>query len=129
MTEEKILNIRNNSEEASNYFSKQLAFTLGPVELKELSEEGKNIKIIDVRLNSDYQVGHIPEAISIPYEELPEKLKELNKEDLHVVYCYNNYCHLGAKAAYILAKNTFSVMLLEGGFKTWAEDFRFAIVQ
>ncbi len=129
MTEEKILNIRNNSEEAANYFSKKLAFTLGPIELKELSEEGKNIKIIDVRLNSDYQVGHIPEAISIPYEELPEKLKELNKEDLHVVYCYNNYCHLGARAAYMLAQNTFSVMELEGGFKTWAEDFRFAIVQ
>ena len=45
MTEEKILNIRNNSEEASNYFSKKLAFTLGPVELKELSEEDKNIKM------------------------------------------------------------------------------------
>ena len=129
MTEEKILNIRNNSEEAANYFSKKLAFTLGPIELKELSEEGKNIKIIDVRLNSDYQVGHIPEAISIPYEELPEKLKELNKEDLHVVYCYNNYCHLGARAAYMLAQNTFPVMKHKGRFKTQAEDFRFAIVQ
>ncbi len=128
MTDEKILNIRNNSEEASNYFSKKLAFTLGPVELKELSEE-KNIKIIDVRLESDYQVGHIPGAISIPYEKITDKMKELNKDDLHVVYCYNNFCHLGSKAAYMLAKNTFPVMLLEGGFKTWAEDFRFAIVQ
>lgn len=128
MTDEKILNIRNNTEEAANYFSKKLAFTLGPVELKELSEE-KNMKIIDVRLESDYQVGHIPGAISIPYEQMADKMKELNKDDLHVVYCYNNFCHLGARAAYMLAQNNYPVMELEGGFKTWYEDFRFAIVQ
>ena len=128
MTDEKILNIRNNTEEAANYFSKKLAFTLGPVELKELSEE-KNIKIIDVRLESDYQVGHIPGAISIPYEQMADKMKELNKDDLHVVYCYNNFCHLGARAAYLLAQNNYPVMELNGGFKTWYEDFRFAIVQ
>lgn len=128
MTDEKIQNIRNNPEKAECYFSKKLAFTLGPVELKELSEE-KNIKIIDVRTRADYEVGHIPEAVSIPYDELEEKIKELNKDDLHVIYCYNNFCHLGARAAVILARNLYPVMELSGGFKTWAEDFRFAVVQ
>lgn len=127
MTDEKIQEIRSNSEKAQCFFSKKLAFTLGPVELKELSEE-KNIKIIDVRHQSDYEVGHIPQAISIPYEELENKLGELNKDDLHVIYCYNNYCHLGARAALLLARNSYPVMELSGGFKTWAEDFRFAIV-
>lgn len=128
MTDEKIQEIRNNTEKAECYFSKKLAFTLGPVELKELSEE-RDVKIIDVRLQADYEIGHIPGAVSIPYEEMPEKMKELNKEDLHIVYCYNNYCHLGARAAYLLAKNTFAVMELSGGFKTWSEEFRFAVVQ
>lgn len=127
MTDEKIQEIRSNSEKAQCFFSKKLAFTLGPVELKELSEE-KNIKIIDVRHQSDYEVGHIPQAISMPYEELENRLGELNKDDLHVIYCYNNYCHLGARAALMLARNSYSVMELSGGFKTWAEDFRFAIV-
>ncbi len=128
MTDEKIQNIRNNTEKAECYFSKKLAFTLGPVELKELAEE-KNIKIIDVRLKSDYEVGHIPQAVSMPYEELESRLNELNKDDLHVVYCYNNYCHLGARASLLLARNTYSVMELSGGFKTWAEEFHFAVVQ
>ena len=114
MTDEKIQNIRNNTEKAECYFSKKLAFTLGPVELKELAEE-KNIKIIDVRLKSDYEVGHIPQAVSMPYEELESRLNELNKDDLHVVYCYNNYCHLGARASLLLARNTYSVMELSGG--------------
>ena len=128
MTDEKIQNIRNNTEKAECYFSKKLAFTLGPVELKELAEE-KNIKIIDIRLKSDYEVGHIPQAVSMPYEELESRLNELNKDDLHVVYCYNNYCHLGARASLLLARNTYSVMELSGGFKTWAEEFHFAVVQ
>ena len=64
MTDQYIQNIRNNSEKAECYFSKKLAFTLGPVELKELSEE-RNVKIIDVRMRSDYEIGHIPGAISM----------------------------------------------------------------
>lgn len=125
MTDEKIQEIRSNPEKAQCFFSKKLAFTLGPVELKELSGKG-NVKIIDVRGKADYEIGHIPQAISIPYEELPEKMKELNKDDLHIIYCYNLYCHLGARAAFLLAQNNFSVMELCGGFKTWSEEFRFA---
>lgn len=121
---EEIKEIRSNPEKAQCFFSKILAFTLGPVELKELSEENE-VKIIDVRARADYEIGHIPMAISIPYEEMKERLDELQKDDLHVVYCYNNCCHLGAKAAYLLAKNNFSVMELTGGFKSWSEDFRF----
>ncbi len=128
MTDETIKEIRSNPEKAECYFSKKLAFTLGPVELKELNEE-RNVKIIDVRLKSDYDIGHIPDAISMPCEEIKDRMQELNKDDLHIIYCYNNYCHLGAKAAYMLAKNTFSVMELSGGFKVWAEDYRFAVVK
>lgn len=125
---ERILDIRSNPEKAACYFSKKLAFTLGPVELKEISEKA-NVKLLDVRKKTDYDTSHIPQAISMPYEEMVDRLSELNKDDLHIVYCYNNYCHLGAKAAYLLAENTFSVMELSGGFKTWAEDFRFTVVQ
>lgn len=123
-----IENLRNDSQKAEKFFSKILAFTLGPVELKELSEKNE-VKIIDVRKRSDYEVGHIPMAISIPYEELETRLNELNREDLHVVYCYNPYCHLGARAAVLLAQNKFSVMELCGGFKVWDEDFRFTVAK
>ena len=128
MTDEKIQNIRKNSEKAECYFSKKLAFTLGPVELKELSEQ-ENVKIIDVRGKADYEVGHIPEAVSIPYEEIEGKLEKLDKDKLYIIYCYNNYCHLGARAALLFARNSFQVMELSGGFKTWSEEFRFAVVQ
>ncbi len=123
-----IENFRNDSEKAEQFFAQIAAFMVGPIELKKLSEENE-VKIIDVRHRSDYEIGHIPMAISIPYEELENRLNELDKEDLHVVYCYNPYCNLGTKAALILAKNKFTVMQLCGGFKVWSEDFRFATSQ
>ena len=126
--DELIKNFRNDTEKIQEHFAKKLAFTLGPVELKELSEENE-VKILDVRLRADYEIGHIPMAISMPYEEIKDRINELNKEDLHVVYCYNPYCHLGARAALLLAEKNFSVMELDGGFKVWSEDFRFAVTQ
>lgn len=124
---EKIKEIRFNSEKAQCFFSKLLAFTLGPVELKELMDE-ENVRVVDVRRVEDYEVSHIPSAISIPCDEMDKRLDELSKDEVTIVYCYNQQCHLGAKAALTLSDYGYPVMLLEGGFKTWTEDFRFATV-
>ncbi len=122
---EKIKELRFDAEKARCFFSKMLAFTLGPVELKDLLEENK-VKLVDVRLTADYEISHIPGAISIPKDELDSNTDKLSKEEITVIYCYNQQCHLGAEACLILADYGYPVMLLEGGFKTWKEDFRFA---
>ncbi len=122
---EKIRELRFDTEKARCYFSQKLAYTLGPVELKDLMEENM-IKLVDVRSNADYEVAHIPSAISIPKDELSQNTDKLSKDVITVVYCYNQQCHLGAKACLLLAEYGYPVMLLEGGFKTWSEDFRFA---
>ena len=120
--------IRFDAEIATDFFSEKLAFTLGPVELKKMLA-AKKVKLIDVRLKEDYDEGHIPEAISIPKAELIDKLALIDKKDVHVIYCYNQQCHLGTSAALVLAQNHYPVMELEGGFKTWAEDFKFEVVK
>lgn len=123
---EYINKVRFDMQAAEDYFAERLAFTLGPVELKNMLEE-KKAKLIDVRAEDDFYAGHIPQAISIPKQELPTKMTELSKEHVHVVYCYNQQCHLAAAAALVLAKNGYPVMELEGGFKTWVEDFGFEV--
>ena len=55
--EDRITELRKNTEKAQNYFSKKLAFTIGPIELKYLMDEGK-VKIIDARRREDYDIGH-----------------------------------------------------------------------
>lgn len=122
---EKIKELRHNMQEAQDYFTQKLAYTLGPVELKNFMEKG-GVKVIDIRLKADYDIGHIPGAISIPKEELDKRLQELSKDEINIVYCYNQQCHLGYSACLILAEYGYPTMLLEGGFKVWMEDFRFA---
>lgn len=119
--------IRFNKEKAQCFFSKILAFTVGPVELKNLMDEQK-VNIVDVRSPQDYEIAHIPSAISIPENELAEKLDNLSKENVTVVYSYNEHCKLGVRAALTLADYSYPVVLLDGGFKTWSEDFRFTTV-
>lgn len=118
--------IRHNPEIAEDFFAEKLAFTLGPVELKAMLADNK-VKLIDVRRKEDYDEGHIPQAISMPKDSIKEKMSELSKEDVHVLYCYNQQCHLAAAAALNLAKNGYPVMELDGGFKVWQEDFKFEV--
>lgn len=124
----RIQELRHDTQEAQEYFAKYLAYTLGPRELQKKMDEG-GIRIVDVRRKEDYDLGHIKNAISIPKEELADSLEQLSKEDITIVCAYNQQCHLGPKACLILAEYGYPSMLLEGGFKTWSEDFNFEVIK
>lgn len=121
---DKIKNLRFDSQAAKAYFSERLAFTIGPVELKNLTEK-EQVTIIDVRRKSDYEISHLPGAVSIPKDEIADNFDKLNKNSFSVVYSYNSQCSLSLKACLILADYGYPCINLEGGFKTWSEDFRF----
>lgn len=123
-----INDLRLNAKIAKDFFAQKLAYTLGPVELTQMLAENK-VKLIDVRRKVDFDEGHINGAISIPKDELNEKMNTLSKTDVHVLYCYNQQCHLAASAAFNLASAGYPVMELEGGIKTWVNDFNFDLVR
>ncbi len=125
MSNLEINELRKDTESAKKCFMHWLAYTLGPVELKTLMDENR-VKVLDVRGEADYEISHIPGAISIPYGELSDKIDQLSKDETTVVYCYNQQCHLGARACLKLADYGYPCMHLEGGFKTWKEEFGFA---
>ncbi len=122
---EKIKELRINTNRAQEYFTTRLAYTLGPVELKNFMTKG-GVKVIDVRAGTDYNIAHIPGSISIPEKEIYEHLDKLSKNEISIVYCYNQQCHLGENACLKIAQYGYPVMLLEGGFDVWVNDFKFA---
>ncbi len=122
--DDKIKELRKNADSARNYFTQYLAYTVGPLELKNIMEEGE-INLLDVRRHADYEISHIPGAVCITKEELADNLVKLDKEKITVVYSYNSQCHLGAECCLILADYSYPCVLLLGGFKVWKEDFRF----
>ena len=122
--DKKLEKMRFDTKDAEKFFTKMMAFTTGPVELKEMIKNNE-AKVLDVRDKEDYDKEHIPTAISMPRTEMETRHKELSKEQLYVVYCYNQQCHLGACACRFLAVNDYHAILMEGGFDIWKNYFGF----
>lgn len=108
------------TDRATQYFKDILAFEMDPeLLLKKLYDE--NLQIIDIRDFEDFVEYHIPGATSIPLLHLREKLNELIKEKIYVVYGYDYTTKNDVKAALILSENKFKVTILSGGFKAWSQ--------
>ena len=58
-------------------------------EAKEIMDSQEGFRILDVREQEEYDAGHIPGAILIPYTQIKEKANEMlpDKNQLILVYC------------------------------------------
>ena len=56
---------------------------------KEIMDKEKGYAILDTRTQEEYDEGHIPGAILIPYDEILEKAEDVltEKDQLILVYC------------------------------------------
>ncbi|MGW4796768.1 ArsR/SmtB family transcription factor [Nonomuraea sp. NPDC004297] len=75
--------------------------------------------VVDVRPAADYAAGHVPGAVSVPLEELRERLGELPKEAEIVAYCGGPYCVLSPEAVRLLREHGYDARPLDGGFLSW----------
>jgi len=89
------------------------------VQATQLSNR-ENALFLDIREDSEYRDGHIPESIHIPIRQLPERIAELNRhKDCPVIA----YCRSGSRsngAGRVLKKHGFeNVYNLSGGIAAW----------
>lgn len=87
-------------------------------QLLERIQQGKSL-ILDVRPREEYKAGHIASALSIPQDELIEKLKELPKNKEIVAYCRGPLCAMADDAVKLLKQHGFKASRLETGFPEW----------
>ena len=59
---------------------------------------GEPLVVVDVRPAEEYQAGHIAGAVSIPLEELEQRLRELPHDRGVVAYCRGPYCAFAHEA-------------------------------
>jgi rhodanese-related sulfurtransferase/biotin operon repressor len=74
---------------------------------------------IDLRQPEEYDAGHLPGAINIPYEELHERISEVAAMQDVVIYSRGPYCELGPKAARKLRDNGVSARHMRQGIPHW----------
>lgn len=75
--------------------------------------------VLDVRPTSEFTAGHIPGAISIPVEELPDRLAELPADLEVVAYCRGAYCVFAHDAVRLLTAHGHRAVRLEEGMLEW----------
>jgi len=77
------------------------------------------VVVIDVRPANEYRTAHIPQALSIPLQELGERLAELPRDKTIVAYCRGPYCVLAAEAVQLLSGYGFQAYRLEDSVDDW----------
>jgi rhodanese-related sulfurtransferase len=77
------------------------------------------VLLLDVRPEVEFQAGHLPGAVSIPLDELEQRLDELPTGKLIVAYCRGPYCVFADQALELLSSKGWIVARLEEGVAEW----------
>ncbi|MEU8849713.1 metalloregulator ArsR/SmtB family transcription factor [Streptomyces sp. NPDC048564] len=77
------------------------------------------VVVLDVRPAEEYAAGHIPGAISIPVDELAERVAELPDDAEVVAYCRGAYCVLAYDAVRLLHARGRKAVRLTDGMLEW----------
>ncbi|WP_339230978.1 metalloregulator ArsR/SmtB family transcription factor [Oceanobacillus sp. FSL K6-2867] len=93
------------------------------ISLAELNERMKQgeVLLLDVRPKEEYENAHIPGAVSMPMEDLKEKLDSLPTNREVVAYCRGTYCLWSAEAVELLRSKGIHAYHLEKSVQEWNE--------
>lgn len=91
---------------------------ISAAELRQRLRQGE-VLLLDVRPEVEYEAAHLPEAVSIPLEEVERRLDELPSDKMIVAYCRGPYCVYADEALELLAERGWNVARLEEGVLEW----------
>mgnify|MGYP001210657644 CR=1 FL=1 len=91
---------------------------LSALEVYELLQGDTAGQLIDVREWWEFEQGHIPGAVHIPMQQIPERLAEVNKDGPVVIVCYSGQ-RSAAVTEYLHARGYNNVRNLAGGVEAW----------
>ncbi|UCF08000.1 MAG: thrombospondin type 3 repeat-containing protein, partial [Thermoplasmata archaeon] len=85
---------------------------------RQIIDSSSDVVIVDVRTSSEYEYGHIANAISMPFWDFEDTMCDLDFGDLIIVYSKGG--SKSAEACSILVQNGFeNVFNMVGGIDAW----------
>ena len=92
--------------------------SISAAELHALGESGEAPVVIDVRTSDEYASGHIPGAINIPFDQIAQRIAEIETPQGVALYCMVGPRARKGESA-LLAAGYKKVLHLEGGLAAW----------
>jgi hydroxyacylglutathione hydrolase len=92
--------------------------SLPQIDVESLAHRSRELTVLDVRREDEWQEGHIPGAIHIPLGSLNQRLAEIPRDTEIAVHCQGGT--RSAIAASILERNGIPAANVPGGFGEWA---------
>ena len=92
--------------------------SIAPTELEARRASDRAPLVIDVRSAGEYASGHIPGAVNVPYDEVAERIADLDTSNGVALYCMVGPRARKGEAA-LLAAGYHDVLHLEGGLSAW----------
>jgi DNA-binding transcriptional ArsR family regulator len=92
-----------------------------PVRMHDLLDRvrSNDVVVLDARPVNEYEAGHIAGAISIPIDELQDRLRSLPAGKAYVAYCRGPYCVYADRAVELLRASGRRARRLLEGFPEW----------
>ncbi|WKG03737.1 metalloregulator ArsR/SmtB family transcription factor [Mycolicibacterium sp. HK-90] len=84
-----------------------------------INDHDAPVVVLDVRPDEEFRAGHIPGAVSIPVDELADRITELPDDADIVVYCRGEYCVYAHDAVRTLTAGGHRAIRLNDGMVEW----------
>ncbi|WP_199435004.1 ArsR/SmtB family transcription factor [Qaidamihabitans albus] len=78
-----------------------------------------DVVVLDVRPREEYEAGHIPGALSVPVDELADRLADIPADQEIVAYCRGAYCVFAHDAVRLLTAHGRRARRLADGMLEW----------
>ena len=112
------------SEEALAHFNHLLRIETDCWDVHHaISNHRRDFVLLDVRSETLYQQGHLPESVNLPQHKISaQTLTEYAEDTLFVVYCAGPHCNGADKAAIKLVTLNRPVKKMIGGVTGWLDE-------
>ncbi len=89
-----------------------------PSDLHEKREAGIAPIVVDVRTAAEFATGHIPGAVNLPFDEVADRIDEIDAPHGVALYCMQGPRARKGEAS-LIAVGRQQVFHLEGGLAAW----------
>lgn len=91
-----------------------------PKDLRKMLENGKDLRIVDVRSASEFATGHIPGAVNLPLDQIDNCLPGQSCDDPTVLVCLGGV--RSSAACERVMKTHKNIYNLVGGMNAWKAE-------